>query len=138
MENINFIPANELPVAEGNEVSVLCLENGEMKQKPASGLGGDNWDAVIHTTDYNSIDAFTLVSGTYEAIRTKVLAGEVPKIKATWTNTMEDGTIWHTVLSVVTVQACETIDDEWLWILLNDGNEQFWIALQADNTITTD
>lgn len=40
MENINFIPANTLPVAEGYEVSVLCLENGEMKQKPASGLGG--------------------------------------------------------------------------------------------------
>lgn len=30
-ENINFIPANDLPVAEGDEVSVLCLENGEMK-----------------------------------------------------------------------------------------------------------
>lgn len=39
-ENINFIPANELPVAEGDEVSVLCVENGEMKQKPAKGLGG--------------------------------------------------------------------------------------------------
>ena len=30
MENINFIPATELPVAEGEEVSVLCVENGEM------------------------------------------------------------------------------------------------------------
>lgn len=40
MENINFIPATQLPEAEGDEVSVLCLENGQMKQKPASGLGG--------------------------------------------------------------------------------------------------
>lgn len=39
-ENINFIPANELPVAEGDEVSVLCLENGELKQKPGASLGG--------------------------------------------------------------------------------------------------
>lgn len=38
-ENINFIPANELPEAEGDEVSVLCVENGELKQKSASGLG---------------------------------------------------------------------------------------------------
>lgn len=46
-EKMNFIPANELPVAEGDEVSVLCLENGEMKQKPASGLGGGGYDIKV-------------------------------------------------------------------------------------------
>ena len=51
-ENINFIPANELPVAVGAEVSVLCLENGEMKQKPGASLGGGGYDAVIATTDF--------------------------------------------------------------------------------------
>ena len=39
-EKINFIPVNELPVAEGDEVSVLCVENNELKRKPANGLGG--------------------------------------------------------------------------------------------------
>lgn len=40
MENPNFIAANDLPIAEGENISVLCVENGEMKQKPATGLGG--------------------------------------------------------------------------------------------------
>lgn len=47
MENMNFIPANNLPVAEGNEVEVLCLENGQMKRKPASGLGGGAYDIKV-------------------------------------------------------------------------------------------
>ena len=42
MENPNFIAANDLPIAEGKNISVLCVENGEMKQKPATGLGGGN------------------------------------------------------------------------------------------------
>lgn len=32
-ENINLIPVTELPVAEGNGVEVLCIENGELKKK---------------------------------------------------------------------------------------------------------
>lgn len=46
-ENINFIPATELPEAEGDEVSVLCVENGELKQKAASGLGGGGGGALF-------------------------------------------------------------------------------------------
>lgn len=40
MENINFIPANELPATEAEEVEVLCLDAGELKRKPAANLGG--------------------------------------------------------------------------------------------------
>lgn len=40
-ENINFIPATELPEAIGDDVSVICLENGELKQKPGASIGGD-------------------------------------------------------------------------------------------------
>lgn len=39
-ENINFIPATELPEAVGDDVSVICLENGELKQKPGASIGG--------------------------------------------------------------------------------------------------
>lgn len=81
-KNINFIPANKLPVTEGNEVSVLCLENGEMKQKPASGLGGGGYDAVIkftHDPD-NEWDEYTLESGDYAAIYAKFAAGELPRV----------------------------------------------------------
>lgn len=38
-ENMNFIPANELPEAVGDEIEVLCVENGQMKRKIGS-LGG--------------------------------------------------------------------------------------------------
>lgn len=57
-EDINLIPVTELPVAEGDSVEVICLENGEMKRKPAEGLGGDEkYDMVIRTScrpDYGS------------------------------------------------------------------------------------
>lgn len=39
-ENINFIPATELPEAIGDDVSVICLENGELRQKPGASIGG--------------------------------------------------------------------------------------------------
>lgn len=86
-ENINLIPANELPVAEGDEVSVLCLENGELKQKAASGLGGgDNYDAVIKVEEwYNEVEdnsgvTFTLESGSYEGLAEIINSGKPPKV----------------------------------------------------------
>lgn len=54
MENTNFIPANQLPVAEGDEVSVLCVENGELKQKSASGLGGGNVVQINVTVGFDA------------------------------------------------------------------------------------
>lgn len=32
-DNINFIPANELPTTEAESVEVLCVEDGELKKK---------------------------------------------------------------------------------------------------------
>lgn len=58
-ENINFIPATELPQATGEEVSVLCLENGEMKQKPGASLGGGGFMEVEIT-----LSGFDFFSGT--------------------------------------------------------------------------
>lgn len=39
-EKIEFIPAKDLPVAEGDEVDVLCMENGELKRKEGASIGG--------------------------------------------------------------------------------------------------
>lgn len=64
METINFIPATQLPEAEGDEISVLCLENGEMKQKPAKGLGGGGAGHWVMYTE-NGIVAS---EGIYEAL----------------------------------------------------------------------
>lgn len=87
-ENINFIPANELPVAEGDEVSVLCLENGELKQKAANGLGGGGnpeYDLVIRITlAYNedehctTIESHEIISGSFDAVVQKLDAYAIP------------------------------------------------------------
>ena len=85
-ENINFISATELPEATGEEVSVLCLENGEMKQKPANGLGG-GVDAVIDlgtysdTANLSDLTGGSVPVGTVKMIEAKIAAGEMPKLK---------------------------------------------------------
>lgn len=69
-ENINFISAAELPEATGEEVSVLCLENGAMKQKPANGLGGGGFMEVEITLSGNDFYSGTLTfNKTYNEIK---------------------------------------------------------------------
>ncbi len=85
-ENINFISATELPEATGEEVSVLCLENGEMKQKPANGLGG-GIDAVIDlgiytdTANLSDLNGGSVPAGTVKMIEAKIATGKMPKLK---------------------------------------------------------
>jgi hypothetical protein len=45
-ENINLIPANQLPVTESNEVNMLCLENGAVKQKPAKQIAAETINSI--------------------------------------------------------------------------------------------
>ena len=69
-ENINFISAAELPEATGEEISVLCLENGAMKQKPANGLGGGGFMEVEITLSGNDFFSGTLTfNKTYNEIK---------------------------------------------------------------------
>lgn len=49
-ENINFISANELPEATGDEIEVLCVENGQMKRKTGSLGGGAYIIDLTHET----------------------------------------------------------------------------------------
>jgi hypothetical protein len=46
-KNINLIPAKNLPIAEAEEVDVLCVENGELKRKPGASLGGSGGGYVL-------------------------------------------------------------------------------------------
>ena len=85
-ENINFISATELPEATGEEVSVLCLENGEMKQKPANGLGGgEKPDMVITVTGSSDTTAnngnYTITEGSVDAVFAAFRAGRYPILK---------------------------------------------------------
>lgn len=86
IENINFISATELPEATGEEVSVLCLENGAMKQKPANGLGGgEKPDMVITVTGKSNTAAnngnYTITEGSVDAVFTAFRAGRYPILK---------------------------------------------------------
>lgn len=70
-ENINFIPATELPEATGDEVSVLCVENGSLKQKPGAIFGDEVCDMKIR---YNFTDnSYKLVQGTYDKVVHKIV-----------------------------------------------------------------
>lgn len=88
-EKIEFIPANELPVAEGDEVSVLCLENGEMKQKPGASLGGSGAepDMVLTITELDPLslevtaDNLEIVSGSIEDLCNKLREDKKPIVK---------------------------------------------------------
>ena len=86
-ENINFIPATELPEAVGDDVSVLCLENGEMKQKPANGFGsgGETPDMVITvgSTSNNGIQNgnYEITEGSVDAVFAAFRDGRYPIVK---------------------------------------------------------
>lgn len=97
MENMNFIPANELPVAEGDEVSILCVENGELKLKSASGFGGKTaYDLTVRITgtwdDENGMVTATgeILSGSYDAVLEKLDAGIMPSCLV-----IDCGTFWE-------------------------------------------
>lgn len=88
MENINFIPANNLPEAEGEEVSVLCLENGELKQKPGASLGGEKADLVFKLTSpiifgnqSSENTTIAIESGSLDAVMETLRAGNAPVVK---------------------------------------------------------
>ena len=88
-ETINFIPATELPEATGEEVSVICLENGELKQKPGASIGGKGWDMRIR---YNSIDgSCEIVDGTYQQVVSKINNDVSPTIYCIKINTNSKG-----------------------------------------------
>ena len=79
MENIEFIPASNLPITEGSEVDVLCVENGELKRKAIS-LGGDpEYDLILRVVggwDEESgnqiVTEYEVIQGSYDAVKQKI------------------------------------------------------------------
>lgn len=75
-EKIEFIPAKDLPVAEGDEVDVLCMENGELKRKEGASLGGGGGYDMVIACDKGFWDAttdnFSFVSGTVAGVIAKL------------------------------------------------------------------
>ena len=95
-KNINFISETELPEATGEEVSVLCLENGEMKQKYSASFGGgaETPDMVLTVSDTvgakvtssNATVTFGSVSAVFDAAR----AGRQPIVKIQYRHGADD------------------------------------------------
>lgn len=139
-EKTNFIPANNLPVAEGDEVSVLCLEDGALKQKPASGLGGANYDAVILVNEWYNESAdewgvtFTLESGSHEALANIISSGRAPKI-------LLHGNLYYGGDYPYAEEICAAVVDgeqvglqrQWAWV-----GDITWVYIHSDNTVDRD
>ena len=87
-KNIEFIAANDLPESTGDEVSVLCLENGELKQKSSCNLGGITHDLVIaigaalrSNPAELTASQVSIESGSLYAVNTALDSGVVPSVK---------------------------------------------------------
>ena len=83
IENINFIPANKLPLAEGDEISVLCLEGGELKQKKQVVGHGSSAIVSFHTkgtfSEENGVESIEVESvpvGIFARIKDGLVSGE--------------------------------------------------------------
>ena len=94
-KNINFISAAELPEATGEEVSVLCLENGEMKQKSGASFGGaETPDMVLIVSDTVGAKItssnVTVTRGSVSAVFDAARAGRQPIVKIQYRNGADD------------------------------------------------
>ena len=127
----DIIPFDQLPATEAEEVEVICLEEGELKRKPAANLGG-GYDATVTFTYGDDGPIPELTSGSYDAIRAKVLAGDAPNIKVVFL----DGN-WRVVSSVTLIEACEDTEEDncvWLTIPVNG----LYAGIRPDNTMLLD
>lgn len=139
MENINLIPANELPLAEGEQVEVLCLENGEMKRKPADGLGGSGYDAVILFTrdPDNERDTLELESGSHAEIHAKIRAGEIVNV-AMKTVELSGGVPFVRSVSTAASVMCRSDNSEPVNCYLPVGNDLWMILIESNNNVYWD
>jgi hypothetical protein len=89
MSNIEFIPANELPTTEANEVDVLCVENGELKLKAGASLGGGDaeYDLILRVVGGYDEEAgnqtvieYEVIQGSYDAVKQKIDNAIEPKV----------------------------------------------------------
>ena len=74
-ENIELIAAKDLPTTEAEEVSVLCIDNGELKQKPGASFGGGGYITVADSVDTENATA--TINESYDNFIGTLLAGGI-------------------------------------------------------------
>ena len=81
MENREFISAANLPATEANKVDVLCVDNGELKRKPAANLGGGVFDIEMILSNWNTPSTINF-SHTYAQIKEAIDNGKLVRCTA--------------------------------------------------------
>ncbi len=75
-------------VAEPTETAnVLIEENGVIKKAPKTavgGAGGIGWDAIINCDGGHSLENISLVHGSYDELKAKLIANEMPMVCVTY------------------------------------------------------
>lgn len=88
--NIELIAAKDLPTTEAEEVSVLCIDNGELKQKPGASFGGGAGGYVVVPDGFNAENQQGTINESYDNFIDILLAG---------------GTVWVNMTSVMEATA---------------------------------
>lgn len=127
----------ELPTTEAEEVDVICVDaEGNLCRKSGASFGGGaEWDAVISIT-YSQEPSAELTSGSYDAIREKVLTGDVPNIKIAYIN-LSDG--YRSVTKSVDIEwEYDAEQESNFWIYTQFGGNSWSMAIRPDNTVFFD
>lgn len=74
-ENIELIMAKDLPITEAEEVSVLCIDNGELKQKPGASFGGGGYITIANSFDFDTETPMGIINENYDNFIGVLLAG---------------------------------------------------------------
>ena len=83
-DEVGGVNVDNLPSAEGEEVNVLCVENGALKQKSSKGFGGSGggWDVVINGTISDGVTSWILEKGSHASIYEKLVNNEIISVWA--------------------------------------------------------
>ena len=81
MENREFISAANLPATEANKVDVLCVDNGELKRKPAANLGGGVFDIEMILSNWTTPSTINF-SHSYAQIKKEIDNGKLVRCTA--------------------------------------------------------
>ena len=117
-----FIAAKDLPVAEGNEVDVLCVENGALKRKEGASFGGggnsNNFDSpfVAITVTEHADGSFTS-DFDYDAVNELFCAGKIMFVR------VYDEELDTFGLRPTMFYAYKTMPSDWDWCVFKSAGD---------------
>ena len=123
-----------------DEATVLIEEGGVIKRAPKSEVGGKSeWDAVFVVDDvYNiSVDTVHLTSGSFDAIKEKVDANDLPKVLII--SSYEYGDVCTSYAEPIHLQYNKTANFFTIYYRSSWNNSDIYrFSICPDNTITID